>query len=255
MKIHAKKNPFPILKETRISSSIETRMSSCPFELLNDISPKKSILLLGDPKSGKSCYLRHYTHGSYRSSYIPSLKIETVPLVFVSSNRNVVFDVKDVPGSFTDLKIRDHIDGAIIFLDLTSKDRHLLTWYRMVLSMSIPIVLCGNKDDCFLKRDDDDIVAFAEAKRIPYFRTSALTMYNFIKPFESLGKEIYGSDFKLCNVPLITSEEYSGQGCSAEEEVVKPYLIPIWPERLFLSSENSLDHTLTTDEPIFALEI
>lgn len=243
------------------------------------------MLLLGDPKSGKSTFLRHYTQGIYHSSYNPSSKIEMTSLVFASPGGQTTFEVLDVPGSFTDLKICDHIDGAIIFVDLTSKDRHLTTWFQIIQDIcvsqqtSIPIVICGNKDDSFSKRNDDDIVAYAEAQRLPYFRTSALTMYNFMKPFETLGKTLFGSDFELHNVPLIITEDtnrrpldlhstiiesegiISHLATCGSSKVTHPYLVPIWPDQLFITSlsiETPLEQRQVWsghEDPIFALEI
>ena len=240
---------------------------------------RKKLLLLGDPKSGKSTFLRHHTQGIYRSCYNPTLKVETIPLIFASPNGQTIFDVLDVPGSFTDLKLLDPVDGAIIFIDLTSKERHLVTWFRLVQSIrinqqtSIPIVICGNKEDSFSKQNDDDIVTFANTEQIPYFRTSALTMYNLMKPFETLGKAFFGVDFQLYNAPLITTEEFARSAhevvrkapphltTCGSDKMIPPYLIPIWPDQLFitsLSAETSFEqHHVWNEheEPIFALEI
>jgi GTPase SAR1 family protein len=197
-----------------------------------------------------------------------------------------MFNIKDCPGSLgqnLDASIYNQdFDGILVFLDLTSKDSHLNFWYSIVQTIrikrcaAIPIVICGNKCDTFNCKGDDTIVAFTERKRIPYFMVSALTLFNFIKPFDALASAIFQlPNFHLYEHPLLMEEpKYEGphreepkyEGPHREEPkygspeytILNKRLVSIAPSRFYLPElslcrSDSFDLSNEVD-PIFALE-
>lgn len=224
-----------------------------------------TVLLLGDCRSGKSTFLRHYSTGSYSNKYDPTTYVETTYLSFESSQGPLSFFMKECPGFSQGTGGQyslehQECDGIFLFVDLTSKDPHLSFWYSIIQMLrirrrsQIPVVLCGNKCDAFGRRDTTPILSFAQSKRMPFFAVSALTLFNCIKPFEALASMILGRpDLQVYDRPLLVDD-------SPDHSMLGNRLVSIAPSQLYypdlsLCKSTSIDTMNSNDqETLFALE-
>lgn len=214
----------------------------------------KTILLLGASRSGKTSFIRHYMYGTFSSKYRPTNLPEITTIPFDSTIGTISLTVHDCPDKKQDFSFGP-FDGICLFLDLTEADPQVKVWYSLIQTLRIkrqtpfPVVICGNKCDSFDRKIHTDILAFASDRKIPYCEVSALTLFNFLKPFELLCRSMFSRpDLCLSHSPLL----YPSLLQEKEEDPKSMPLISIAPSRCYYPD---LSICQSIDDSLFVLEI
>lgn len=138
-------------------------------------------LILGDKGVGKSSFIERHLSGNFFEEYTPTNSLRITPLRFQTNQGDVTFRVYDYGYD-------SKPDCAIIMFDVCNRESwdHLMIYHQWLKTTfgEISIVICGNKVD---KKDQRESPTFVREKfgRSPliYFEISALSNYNFEKPF------------------------------------------------------------------------
>ena len=166
-----------------------------------------NLLLFGDKKVGKSTYIHRIITGEFKKDYTPTIGVNAQTHGFHTTAGPFIFNCHDC----TDLKDESkhlNMHAAIVMFDLTNQNSYNNLPKRVDTIRKaygeIPIVICGNKVDCCgptpenrgptpedrgpTPEDRGPTIDFQDITYpmencIKYFHLSALTNYNFEKPF------------------------------------------------------------------------
>lgn len=153
--------------------------------------PTFKVVLIGAGESGKTAFLQRHKTGDFEKKYIATLGTQVEPLTFHTNYGPVILNVWDCAGQE---KFGGSRDGYYLKSDaaiaMFSRDSipSLITTLGLLPDLTriageIPVVLVGNKVDV----DDPEV----KSHHIPmsvkgasvYYDVSALSNYNFEKPF------------------------------------------------------------------------
>ena len=173
-------------------------------------SKRFKLVVVGDGNVGKTTFINRHLTGHYKQRYTPTLGVDVYPLIFNTTNGNVIFDVWDVAGQERYGGLRDAYfigaNCAIIMFDRTSRVSYenAKKWYFdlvRVCGEKIPIVLCGNKVDLPAIFSAHSIT-FHRERKISYFDISAKSNYNYEKPFLVLARALVDMDLAFVAQPI-----------------------------------------------------
>ncbi|MHA2250665.1 MAG: Rab family GTPase [Candidatus Kariarchaeaceae archaeon] len=163
------------------------------------------IVIVGDPRVGKTSIRRRYMGEGFSQSYIHTIGADFA--IKVMDNR--VIQIWDLAGHpiFQNIRIDFYrgAEAALLVFDLTRPEtlKNVPTWVDelfKIIKRSIPLLLVGNK--CDLKANGEEVVTDEDIdlckqelrKRahfdINYIETSALTGENIDSAFDKLLTEI-----------------------------------------------------------------
>ena len=138
------------------------------YDLTERISRRK-IVILGDPKTGKTSIVRRFTEGSVPTEYTPTYFENSKKRVTLKKEK-IDLNIFDAGGDEKFDNIRPlNYTGSDVFIITFALDNHaslqnvVKKWAPEISHLNgVPIILVGNKED---KRSDStrkDIVSFKE---------------------------------------------------------------------------------------------
>ena len=147
------------------------------------------ILLLGNSTVGKTCLIERYANGTFREEYISTSGMDFYSKNVIIDKKNVYVKLWDTAGqerfkALTPSYLRN-AEGVMVVFDITSSESFegIKDWLDSIKtyfgekSMTIPIIIVGNKIDLEDERDveKNDAIKFANEYRYKYFEVSAKT--------------------------------------------------------------------------------
>jgi small GTP-binding protein len=165
------------------------------------------VVLLGDPRVGKTSIRRSYLGAVFEQDYNVTLGADFA--VKRLPDNNNVLQIWDLAGQAVYKSVRSGYykgaEGAILIYDITRPEtfKNVAKWLDEMLSVSdqmIPLILVANKID--LKTDGSPFVSHKDGKNyadvltnwsgfdVPYIESSAMTGENIDKIFQDLIGEI-----------------------------------------------------------------
>lgn len=192
------------LKEKELSDT-ETEEFPSTTESDQIIDYKLKMVVLGDPRVGKTSIILRFTDNAFSRTYLPTVGVNLSEKTIKVDGKNIQLVLWDLAGQSKFERTRIHFyQGAEVFLlvfDLTNEKSfsNIREWYDDISGLLNKQNICylvGNKKDLEEKR----IIDYKSAKRLAkelslnYFETSALTGENIISIFKSVGKEIIKSE-------------------------------------------------------------
>lgn len=180
---------------------------SHPFIQSDDFRgvPCFKLVLIGDASVGKTQFVRRLFGAEYTDNYITTHGAEVLTKVFHTSSGPIGLTIWDTAGND---RFRGQGEGyyvqahcAILMFDFTNKKSYekleslFQSLIRTVYPASIPVVVCGNKQDC--KATDREIkeqdVRFPERHQLSFFNISVKTNFNTTKPIVYLLRKLTGN--------------------------------------------------------------
>ena len=147
------------------------------------------ILLLGNSTVGKTCLIERYANGTFREEYINTSGMDFYSKNVIIDKKNVYVKLWDTAGqerfkALTPSYLRN-AEGVMVVFDITSSESFegIKDWLDSIKtyfgekSMTIPIIIVGNKIDLEDERDveKNDAIKFANEYNYKYFEVSAKT--------------------------------------------------------------------------------
>lgn len=203
------------------------------------------LVLVGATGVGKTTFVTRHATGGFEIAHVPTLGVSNSTIQFCTSKGPVDFNVWDCAGAkkFEGLGPGYWLgmDCAIVMFSHTSAKSYL---HARELACLIhrtypraPIVVCGTQFDAPKadRRVSVETVAADFARGAPfaafatYYDVSALSNYNFEKPFLSLAQSLFGgeTEFVACRCGAVAAE---AKTCLRLDEA-KPERVPAADER------------------------
>nr|QBK92446.1 MAG: Ras family GTPase [Pithovirus LCPAC401] len=161
------------------------------------------IVFVGDGGVGKTTFITRHMTGKFEKRYIPTQGKELRSILFSTNKGKIGFDILDIAGQEKFGLSTDYFVGAecaVVMFDVTSlvSYKNAKVWVDLLRKSvpEIPIVLCGNKVD-IKNRKVKNITIYWDLELLGYYDISALSNYNFEKPFLAFVRHFYGEDAKL----------------------------------------------------------
>lgn len=167
------------------------------------------IALVGDGGVGKTTLIKRLRTGEFEKKYIATLGVEVHPLRFsirgdTAGEREVCFNMWDTAGQEKFGGLRDgyyiQSNAAIAMFDRTSNVtfRNVTKWMEDLhrVCPNAPIIMVGNKMDCEVKVNSDEITVLLNKASIKqlgvakYYDMSAKNNYNFDKPLLAIARQL-----------------------------------------------------------------
>jgi len=172
------------------------------------------ILSMGDPGVGKSCLIKRYCEDRFVEAYVSTIGVDFGVKPIRIGGEDVRVNFWDLAGHEDYFEIRNEFykdaQGGILVFDVCSRASFdgLEGWMeearRHGVRRNIVYVLCGNKADAIGDADPKiggrprarqveaaEARAWAKAKGIPYFETSANTGMQVMDLFNVLFTKVY----------------------------------------------------------------
>ena len=167
--------------------------------------PCFKLVLIGDASIGKTQFLRRLFGAEFTELYCITKGAEVFTKVFYTSLGPIGLTFWDTAGNDHFREQGEgyyiHANCAILMFDVKNKKSYdkLETLYKGFIQTlypsSVPIVVCGNKQDCKLNQreiKENEAARFAERHQLSYFSMSVKTNYNTFKPIVYLLRKLTG---------------------------------------------------------------
>ncbi|MFX1448882.1 MAG: Rab family GTPase [Promethearchaeota archaeon] len=170
----------------------------------NQIEKRKfKVVVLGDPRVGKTSTILRFTDNVFMRAYIPTMGLNITQKIFNIENNIVELVLWDIGGQTKFELIRKKFyEGAsilLIFFDLTNpmSFANVSKWHQdiknyMKNNQALKGYLIGNKNDLVKKRfvSESDAIKLAFALDLEYLEISALTGYNVEMAFHKVARKL-----------------------------------------------------------------
>ena len=160
------------------------------------------VLLLGDTKVGKTCFLMRYTDNTFQETHMSTIGLDyRLKTMKLSSGKNVKVQIWDTAGQDRFRAItKNYFKGAhgiILIYDVTDDQSfdNVSNWIDQIkeeASDNVIILLVGNKIDDVDHRkiQTENGENLANTFKLDFFETSAKTGENVEKTFQTLIQKI-----------------------------------------------------------------
>lgn len=208
---------------------------------MNQSSPTNShffkLLVVGDAKVGKTCFVQKFLTDHFETKYVPTLGCEYHSLDFATNRgEEILFNCWDTAGreKYKGLDDGYYVLGqaAIIMFDVTNRDSFakVVDLHKNIVRIcgsDIPVALCGNKvdngrDRQVMPKEISDFLHHQKINNMQYFDISARSNYNIEKPLLWLARKLRNDD-GLIFVPkassLTSSDNNNGLVARIEKEL------------------------------------
>lgn len=159
----------------------------------NFMTDNFTVAIIGDIGVGKTVFVQRHVTGEFIRRYYQSTEVKKSVLEFNTNYGVKSVSCLDVPSN---VNITEKADAYIVMFDVTSKNTYLkaLDYYNSITDKTSPIVVIGNKVDCFDRKVELSDIKFPSNKNIPYTDISVRSNYNYNKPFLILLRKLTGHD-------------------------------------------------------------
>ena len=193
----------------------------------NNKIPKFKCVLVGDGGVGKTTFVKRHITGEFEKKYIATIGHETRDIQFNTNRGPIIFEVWDTAGQEKFGSLRDgyytETDCAIIMFDVTSRItyKHVKDWFKDLsrICNNIPIVVTGNKVDFKDRKVKPKQITIHTQKKCGYYDISAMSNFNYEKPFLYLAKKLVGDP----NLIFVDSIALLPSEVSIDNEIMDQY--------------------------------
>jgi small GTP-binding protein len=170
----------------------------------NQVEKRKfKVVVLGDPKVGKTSTILKFTDNVFLRAYIPTMGLNITQKLFNVDDNIVELVLWDIGGqtSFKSIR-RKFYEGAsilVLIFDLTNpmSFANVLKWHQdikdyMKNNQALKGYLIGNKNDLVKKRivSKIDAIRLSRSFDLEYLEISALTGYNIEMAFHKIARKL-----------------------------------------------------------------
>lgn len=156
------------------------------------------LIVIGDPRVGKTTLILRYTDKAFRELYIPTLGVQvSMRYVEVDQNTQVKLNIWDIAGQELFNQIRGKFytgsHAVLIVYDVTNPKtfNSVERWYKdMIKTGEKPGFLIGNKIDLPAQVNKLDAKNLADKLGLEYVETSAKTGENVDLVFQKLAEKL-----------------------------------------------------------------
>jgi len=160
------------------------------------------VVFVGDGGVGKTTFLKRMRTGQFEQKYLATIGVEPLNLVFNTNYGEITFNCWDCAGQEKFGGLRDGYylggDAGVVMFDLTHRHtyKNAYKWYTDVRRVcpGIPMIICGSKCDEPGRKINDKELTLHRKVGAQYYDISAKTLYNQVKPFLSLARQLTGKD-------------------------------------------------------------
>jgi len=170
----------------------------------NQVEKRKfKVVVLGDPKVGKTSTILRFTDNVFMRAYIPTMGLNITQKIFNIDTNIVELVLWDIGGQtkFEIIRKKFYEGASIILLifDLTNpmSFANVPKWHQdiknyMKNNKALKGYLIGNKNDLVKKRivSESDAIKLAYTLDIEYLEISALTGYNVEMAFHKIARKL-----------------------------------------------------------------
>ena len=210
---------------------------------MNEKDHQFKLILIGNAKVGKSCFLHYFVTRRFKSSSKTTLGVEFGSQVIEVGTKAVNLRVWDTAGderfrSITRSYYRNAV-GVLIFYDITSRQSYeqVPQWIedaRQFAESNAVLMLVGNKSDLLEEEeeggdddgggnsgsDDDDESSGASLRQVPMLEASAFAQENnllFLETSAKTGSNVMHA-FVLSGRNILEKVERGELNCSGSEK-------------------------------------
>ena len=163
---------------------------------------KYKILILGDSKVGKSCFLTRYADKTYQEDYLSTIGMDYKIKNYELENGNIIrLYIWDTAGQDRFRSITSNYykgaDGIILIYDITKQEtfnnvRNWITSIKEEAPAKVVLILVGNKVDDEKNRTvpQSEGEKIADEYNLPFLECSAKSDINVTETFDVLIKKI-----------------------------------------------------------------
>ena len=163
---------------------------------------KYKILILGDSKVGKSCFLTRYADNTYHEDYLSTIGMDYKIKNYELENGNIIkLYIWDTAGQDRFRSITSNYykgaDGIILIYDITKQEtfnnvRNWITSIKEEAPAKVVLILVGNKVDDEKNRavQQSEGEKIADEYNLPFLECSAKSDINVTETFDVLVKKI-----------------------------------------------------------------
>ena len=163
---------------------------------------KYKILILGDSKVGKSCFLTRYADNTYKEDYLSTIGMDyKIKNYELEDGRIIKLYIWDTAGQDKFRSITSNFykgaDGIILIYDITDKKtfNSVRNWINNIQEEApdkVALVLAGNKVDDEKNREVQESQGkkIADEYSLPFFECSAKSDINVTQTFDALIKKV-----------------------------------------------------------------
>ena len=163
---------------------------------------KYKILILGDSKVGKSCFLTRYADNTYKEDYLSTIGMDyKIKNYELEDGRIIKLYIWDTAGQDKFRSITSNFykgaDGIILIYDITDRKtfNSVRNWINNIQEEApdkVALVLAGNKvdDEKNRKVQESEGKKIADEYSLPFFECSAKSDINVTQTFDTLIKKV-----------------------------------------------------------------
>ena len=163
---------------------------------------KYKILILGDSKVGKSCFLTRYADKTFQEDYLSTIGMDYKIKNYELENGNIIkLYIWDTAGQDRFRSITSNYykgaDGIILIYDITKQEtfnnvRNWITSIKEEAPAKVVLILVGNKVDDEKNRavQQSEGEKIADEYNLPFLECSAKSDINVTETFDVLVKKI-----------------------------------------------------------------
>ena len=163
---------------------------------------KYKILILGDSKVGKSCFLTRYADNTYKEDYLSTIGMDyKIKNYELEDGRIIKLYIWDTAGQDKFRSITSNFykgaDGIILIYDITDRKtfNSVRNWINNIQEEApdkVALVLAGNKVDDEKNREVQESQGkkIADEYSLPFFECSAKSDINVTQTFDALIKKV-----------------------------------------------------------------
>ena len=163
---------------------------------------KYKILILGDSKVGKSCFLTRYADNTYKEDYLSTIGMDyKIKNYELEDGRIIKLYIWDTAGQDKFRSITSNYykgaDGIILIYDITDRKtfNSVRNWINNIQEEApdkVALVLAGNKVDDEKNREVQESQGkkIADEYSLPFFECSAKSDINVTQTFDALIKKV-----------------------------------------------------------------
>ena len=160
---------------------------------------KFKIMILGESKIGKTCFISRYTENKFSGAYLTTVGIDFQTKIIKLNNKTIKLQIWDTAGQERFRNITKNYfqtsDGFIVAYDISENESfsHVKDWLNEINNnapKSVKVILIGTKCDLERNIPYEEGEKIAKENNIKFFETSAKENINVKETFECLTMDI-----------------------------------------------------------------
>ena len=166
---------------------------------IQKIDYKFKIMILGESKIGKTCFITRYTNNNFSGAYLTTVGIDFQSKIITLNNKTIKLQLWDTAGQERFRNITKNYyqtsHGFIVAYDISENEsfkyvKHWLNDINNNAPKNVKVILIGTKCDLERKISKEEGEKIALENNIKFFETSAKDNINVKETFESLTLDI-----------------------------------------------------------------